>query len=232
MRASPVTGILATNIFLSGAAFAATAPYRAIVGVETLGLSNATFALVMALNAIGGAAAAVALGWLSDKVGDRRGLVLICAIVGALGFGLVWAIPTPLAYMSAFLLLIPFGNALFSQSFSYSRAYYDREEPARAELMVSLLRSVFTVAWVVVPPVAGWIAAETTAFAVFAVAAAAHVASTLLIALLWTRPEARVGTAPAGSSILNAVDLPEVRIAASHKARHSRRHARSDRASA
>ena len=57
-------------------------PYRAIVGVETLGLSNAAFGLVMALNALGGSAIAVLLGWLSDKVKDRRLLVLLCAIGG------------------------------------------------------------------------------------------------------------------------------------------------------
>lgn len=49
-----ITGLLATNIFLSGAAFATMNPYRAIVGVETLGLSNAAFGLIMALNALGG----------------------------------------------------------------------------------------------------------------------------------------------------------------------------------
>ena len=57
-----ITGLLATNIFLSGAAFAAMNPYRAIVGVETLGLSNAAFGLIMALNALGGSAIAVLLG--------------------------------------------------------------------------------------------------------------------------------------------------------------------------
>lgn len=63
-----ITSLLATNIFLSGAAFAAMNPYRAIVGVETLGLSNAAFGLIMALNALGGSAITVLLGWLSDKV--------------------------------------------------------------------------------------------------------------------------------------------------------------------
>lgn len=217
MRYSPITGILATNVFLSGATFAATAPYRPIVGVEALGLSNVAYAVVMALNAVGGAMAAVALGWLSDKVGDRRWLVLVSAVMGALGFGLVWAVQTPLAFMASFCLLVPFGNALFSQSFSYSRAYYDREEPVRAELMMSVLRSLFTVAWVIVPPVAGWIALKTSAFSVFALAAAMHVGSTLLIGLLFTVPGARIGTAAGGGTIADAAALPEARIDRSHR---------------
>jgi SET family sugar efflux transporter-like MFS transporter len=217
MRLSPITAILATNLFLTGVSFASTAPYRAIVGVETLGLPNAVFALVMALNAIGGAATAVALGWLSDKIGDRRRLVLICAAAGGIGFILIWAVQTPLVYMTMFCLLLPFGGALVSQSFSYSRAYYDREAPSRSELMISLLRSLFTVAWVVIPPIAGWIAAETSAFAVFALAAAAHVGSTLLIGLLFAMPNSRVGIRSRTATIADVGQLPAARIERSYR---------------
>ncbi|WP_404405617.1 MFS transporter [Pelagibacterium halotolerans] len=217
MRPSPISAILATTVFLSGASFASTAPYRAIVGVETLGLSNAIYALVMVLNALGGAAAALALGWFSDMVGDRRWLVLICAVVGGLGFGFIWAFQTPIAYIIAFCLLVPFGNALFSQSFSYSRAYYDKIDAKRSEFMMSILRSLFTVAWVVMPPLAGWIAAETSSFSVFGLAAAMHVGSTLLIGLLFAQPKARIGVPRHTGSIADAVDLPKATIAPGHR---------------
>jgi len=216
MHSSRVTGLLATNIFLSGAAFAAMTPYRAIVGIESLGLSNATFALVMTLNALGGAFAAVTLGWLSDSVRDRRLLIFLCAVAGAIGFGLIWALRTPIAFITVFCLLVPFGNALFSQSFSYSRAYYDRERPDRAELTISMLRSVFTVAWVIVPPVAGWIAAETSSYSAFAFAALAHVGCTLTVGVLLMQPGARIGrdTVATGASVES---LPSARIPWSYK---------------
>ena len=57
-------GILSLNIFFAGAGNAATFPFRAIIGVEALELSNMTYAAVMAINAFAGAAAGVALGWL------------------------------------------------------------------------------------------------------------------------------------------------------------------------
>lgn len=193
MAVPRVAGLLAANIFLSGAAFAAMTPYRAIVGVETLGLSNAAFGMVMALNALGGALIATFLGWLSDRVRDRRILVLICAVAGAFGFTLVWAVRTPVGFATAFCLLVPFGNALFSQSFSYSRAFFDREWPPRSELAMSYLRTGFSIAWIIVPPLAGWLAARTDAYAVFAISAAAHVGCTLTVVLLWVQPESRVG---------------------------------------
>ena len=88
---SPVMGILSLNIFFAGAGNAATFPFRAIIGVEALELSNMTYAAVMAINAFAGAAAGVALGWLSDKINDRRWLVILCALVGAVGF--CWSRP-------------------------------------------------------------------------------------------------------------------------------------------
>lgn len=193
MTSARVTTLLASTIFLSGASFAAMTPYRAVVGVETLGLSNFQFGLIIALNAIGGLAIAVFLGWLSDKVTDRRILALICAIGGALGFLLVWAIRTPVGFAAAFCLLIPFGNALFSQSFSMSRAFYDRELPKRSELMMSYLRTGFTLAWIAVPPLAGWLAVLYSSYVVFGISALAHVGCSVCVALLWIDPRSKVG---------------------------------------
>lgn len=211
-----VTGLLATNIFLSGAAFAAMTPYRAIVGVDELGLSNAAFGTVMALTAVGSACASVALGWLSDKVADRRILIFLCAVMGVVAFGLIWAIQTPFVFVLAFCLLVPFGNALFSQSFSYSRAFYNRTHPERAEFILSVLRSMFTLAWIVVPPVAGLIAARWSAYSVFAFSAVAHVGCTLVIGLLWLQPTAKIGVA-ATDPDEPAVAPPRIRIAAPYR---------------
>jgi MFS transporter, SET family, sugar efflux transporter len=211
-----VTGLLATNIFLSGAAFAAMTPYRAIVGVDALGLSNAAFGTVMALTAVGSACASVALGWLSDKVADRRILILLCAVMGVIAFGLIWAIQTPFVFVLAFCLLVPFGNALFSQSFSFSRAFYNRTHPKRAEFILSVLRSMFTLAWIVVPPLAGLIAARWSAYSVFAFSALAHVGCTLVIGLLLLQPNAKIG-APPPDPDKPAVAPPRIRIAAPYR---------------
>ncbi len=211
-----VTGLLATNIFLSGAAFAAMTPYRAIVGVDSLGLSNAAFGTVMALTAVGSACASVALGWLSDKVADRRILIFLCAVMGVIAFGLIWAIQTPFVFVLAFCLLVPFGNALFSQSFSYSRAFYNRTHPERAEFILSVLRSMFTMAWIIVPPLAGLIAARWSAYSVFAFSAVAHVGCTLVIGLVWLQPSAKIGVAPPDPD-KPAVAPPRIRIAAPYR---------------
>ena len=187
------TSLQAATVFLAGVAFAAITPFRSIVGIDTLGLSNNSFALVMAFSAAGSAFASVVLGWLSDRLADRRMLVLICAAMGIVANGVLLLIQTPLAFMTAFCVLIPFGSALFSQSFSYSRAFFDLNQPDRSEFIMSLLRSGFTLAWIVVPPAAGLLAANFTPFSVFGFAMAAHAIATICVGLLWTRPETNVG---------------------------------------
>ena len=214
---SPVLGILSLNIFFAGAGNAYTFPFRAIIGVEALELSNMTYAAVMAINAFAGAAAGVVLGWLSDKISDRRWLVILCAFVGALGFGLVWLWQSPFAFIAAYCLLLPFSNALFSQTFAYSRAYLDQETPDRAELILSFLRTIFTVAWVVFPPVAGWLAVQTSSFSVFAFASGTHIAFTLLFGLLWTQPSAKIGQASKKVEAADASTLPKAYISNPYK---------------
>jgi SET family sugar efflux transporter-like MFS transporter len=190
----PVTALLSASLFMTGISAAATAPYRAIVAVEGLGMSNGSYALVMTLSSIGSAIASLLLGFFADRISDRRLLVIACATLGGLAYGLIYLFPTVMTYVLVFCVIMPFGAALFSQTFSYSRAYYDRRFPERSEFIMSVLRTVFALAWVVVPPVAGWIASAYTVFDVFAVAALAHVGCTLVFGLLLTDPEAHMGT--------------------------------------
>jgi SET family sugar efflux transporter-like MFS transporter len=191
-----VTGLLATSLFLAGLSAAAITPYRAVVAVEALGLSNGTYAAIITFNSLATALASLILGHLSDRIGDRRYLVMLAAVMGGLAYGLIFLLPGQLTYLLAFCVILPFGGALFSQSFAFARAYYDRNLPERAVMMTSVLRTMFSAAWVVVPPVAGWIAARTSVFDVFAFAALGHLGCTLVFAAMLTRPDAKLPPAP------------------------------------
>ena len=180
-RPTGTTALMGGTIFLIGFAFGASGPYRAVVGVETLGLSNTAFAVVMGLSALGTALASVALGWLSDRVEDRRTLMTLCAVMGVFGFGLVWALPTQASFVVAICGLVPFGTALLSQSLSFSRAYLTRIAPARAEVSMAALRSNFAAAWVIVPPLGGWVAAQGDPVLTFLMSALAYVGAVILI---------------------------------------------------
>ncbi len=208
----PVTALLGTSMFFSGLTYAATMPYASLVGVDTLGMSPAFFATVMSSGAIFGTFVSLGLGYLSDKLRDRRLLVLITALAGILAHGLIYLFPSQLSFAIAMALIMPFAGASYGQSFGYLRVYYLKHRPERADFMVTALRTVFTLAWIVVPPLAGWVAAEFTIFDVFLASSLGYAAVAGIFALLISDPGTAVQMPPPparaeGSSIFSAFQL-------------------------
>lgn len=192
----PVTVSIALSLFFTGMTYASTLNYAAIVGIDTLGIPNGFYSLLLMVSSLAGAAASVVLGYISDRIPDRRILVVGTALMGALGFGTIFAFRTQAAFIIALCVIMPFGGALFSQSFSYARSYYNVRHPQRAEFMVTILRTIFSVAWVIVPPIVGWLATTTTVFNTYGVAAAGYLACAAIFAALLRNGDARIGTAP------------------------------------
>lgn len=180
----PVTALLGANMFFSGVTYAATMPYATLVGVDTLGLSPAWFATVMSTGAILGTFVSLGLGYLSDKLPDRRLLVLFTAVAGILAHGLIYLWPTQLAFAVAMGLIMPIAGACYGQSFGYVRVYYLTHRPDRADFMVTALRTVFTLAWIIVPPLAGWVASEFSIFDVYLASSLSYAMIALIFALL------------------------------------------------
>ena len=180
----PVTPLLGTNMFVLGIIYAATLPYASLVGVETLGMSPALFATIMAVGSVLGTIVSVSFGFLSDKLRDRRGLVLITCLSGMIGHGLIFVWPTQWAFAISLAIIMPVGAVCFSQCFAYLRVYYAARAPQRADFMVTVMRTIFTLAWIVVPPAAGWLAAEYSIFNVYLVSALSYAAVGLIFVLL------------------------------------------------
>ena len=193
----PVTVPIGLSLFFTGVTYASTLNYGAIVGIDTLGIPNSLYSLLLMVFSLASAAASVVLGSISDRVPDRRVLVIGTALMGALAFGSIFVFRNQVAYIVAICVIMPFGGALYSQSFSYSRSYYNVRHPDRAEFMISMLRTIFSVAWVIVPPVVGWFAATTTVFNTYGVAALAYLVVAAIFAVLLRNPDAKIGVAPA-----------------------------------
>ena len=169
----PMAVTMSAGLFAIGVALASTAPYDAIIAIDHLRISHGDFALILTAASIVGVVASLALGWLSDRIGDRRVLVLAMALLGAAGFGLMYVLRSPFAFALVYCVILPFGNTAFSQTFAYARVYYDQREPKNAEFRITTLRSLYAASWVMVPPLAGWIAAVYQVFDVYLLAALA-----------------------------------------------------------
>jgi SET family sugar efflux transporter-like MFS transporter len=97
----PVTALLGANMFFSGVTYAATIPYASLVGVDTLGLSPALFATIMAVGSVLATFVSVGLGYISDKLPDRRLLVLMTALAGMVAHGMIFVWPTQASFALA-----------------------------------------------------------------------------------------------------------------------------------
>lgn len=192
----PVTAMLGASVFFSGVTFASTMPYGPIVGIEALGMDNAHYAALVSISSIVGALVTMLIGYASDRLPDRRILVLMAAVAGAVGMGLIYFVRTQLAFTIAICVIWPFGFAMFSQNFAYVRVYYNERAPERAHAMITILRTVFSVAWVIVPPLAGYIAAQYSVFDVFLVSALAYVACGLIFAVMMTDKTTHIPAKP------------------------------------
>src|SRR5690606_2929612 len=115
---------------------------------------------------------------------------------GMLGHGLIYLVPTQLSFMIAMGLIMPLGLSLFSQSFAYVRVFYNRRDPAKADFMVSALRTVFTVAWTVIPPLAGYLAAEYSVFNVYLMSSLSYAACGLIFLTMMTDKTTLVPNVP------------------------------------
>lgn len=192
----PMAVLVSASLFAIGISLASTTPYEAIVAIEALGISHGDYALILTVASIVGLVASVLLGWLSDWIGDRRLLVLMTALVGASGFGLMYVLRSPLAFVIAYCVILPLGNAAFSQTFAYARVYYDQRQPKDAEFRITVLRSIYAASWVLVPPLAGWIAAAYQVFDVYLLAALAYLGCGAISLALLASHEARVVATP------------------------------------
>ncbi|GLQ54006.1 MFS transporter [Devosia nitrariae] len=184
--------MLGTSMFLSGVTFATTLPYAAIVGIEKLGMSNATYAALVSAGAAVGAVTSLLIGYVSDRVPDRRILVLVSSLAGVIGYGLIYLFRNQMSFSIATVFIIPLAVAIFSQSFSFVRAFYSERAPGRADMMVSVMRTIFSASWVVVPPAAGIIAALTSVFDVYLITCLAYLAIGTIFILMMRNPATRV----------------------------------------
>src|SRR5262249_45905271 len=139
-------------------------------------------------------------------------IVIFCALMGALGWGLLFLFRGQVAFIVAVCLIMPFGGALFSQSFSFARSYYDVRHADRAEFTISMLRTVFTVAWAIVPPIVGWIAAVTGVFNVYGIAACGSLGAAIVYFSLFAEPSAKIGRPPKQQNAMPEPQPPRPRV--------------------
>lgn len=103
---------------------------------------------------LGGVFASSLIGRFSDRRPIRRALLIGGAVAGVIGTGVTSVVRDYWVLLALAVTAFAIAGSLFPQSFAYARQLLERDDPARAPIGISALRTVFSLAWVAGPPLA------------------------------------------------------------------------------
>jgi len=148
---------------------------------------------------LAGVLGSVLIGRISDRWPIRRRLLIGGALAGLLGAGLTAVVRDYWVLLALTVTTFALAASLFPQAFAYARQVLERDDPARAALGISALRTVFSLSWVAGPPLAAFLLDAGGFVWVYGTAALMY-ALAATVAMLWLdevpAPVARAPDAP------------------------------------
>ncbi len=133
---------------------------------------------------LSGVAVAWVIGRVSDRWPVRRPLLIAASVAGVIGTALASVVRDYRLLLVVAVTAFAVAGALFPQTFAFAREVLDRGDPKRAALGISVLRTVFSLAYVAGPPLAAVLLAAG-GFRYVYIGAAVMYAVAALVAFLW-----------------------------------------------
>ncbi|MFI6076782.1 sugar efflux transporter [Actinoplanes sp. NPDC051343] len=184
-------------VFLAaGLSLALVGPFLALFLSTSVDAGPVKVTVFLVVGPLAGVATSWAIGRVSDRRPMRRHLLIIASIAGVIGCGLAAVIRDYWALLALTTTAFAVAGALFPQTFAYAREVLQRDDPGRAALGISALRTVFSLAYVGGPPIAALLLSHGGFTAVFATAAVMYALATL-VAFGWLS-EVEAPAAPEG----------------------------------
>ena len=168
-------------LFIYAFTIAATTPFQAVIAINELGLSNQAFALVLGAGSVVNVVTSVSVGLISDHSNRRKLLFIALCFSGFAGYGLTFALHNAAAFIICSLTLIPPSMAIYSMIFANVRRESVKLESQLANTVTSIVRSVYSAGWVLVPGLMGWwLSASPSLMPIYLVAALASLACAII----------------------------------------------------
>jgi MFS family permease len=154
--------------------YASTVPYQSIIGITELGMSDGAYSALVFFAAIVNVSVSLTLGIWSDRLTERRPLVLALSVAGMIGFGSIALVHSPAVFIFSVLFLVPMSNSTYSLLFASVRARTNQLVRSEAVAITSTVRALYSGSWAVAPGLVGLALVTspsmTPAYAVAAVA--------------------------------------------------------------
>lgn len=174
-----------------GFTYASVMPYQSVIAINQMGLSEGAYSLLVFASSLVSVSASLIFGALSDHSIDRRLLIMRLCALGAIGFGAVYIVPSPLVFVICTMTLIPLCSCANSLLFATVRAEVVTLDRATSASVTSVVRAGFASAFAVAPGLVGlWLSTQTTMISAYAIAFVACAISLLLYLSSRSRPAA------------------------------------------
>jgi len=135
--------------------YASTVPYQSIIGISELGMSDGAYSALVFFAAVVNVAISLTLGIWSDRLRERRPLVLALSVAGMIGFGSIALVHSPTVFIFSVLFLVPMSNSTYSLLFASVRARTNQLARSEAVSITSTVRALYSGSWAVAPGLVG-----------------------------------------------------------------------------
>ena len=181
-------------VLLLGLATSLAGPFMSLFAVQQVGMTPLQLGIFLTLNALSAVIISTWLGRWADRRHDRKPLVLLTLAAGVLAYLALSGVRSVYGVMATGVALLAVSSAAFPQVFAFARSSFAQApgDPVTGDLpekAVTVLRAVFSFAWVVGPGVGAAVLGRWSFGGVFLLAAACYALAAL--PLLPIRPPAR-----------------------------------------
>jgi MFS transporter, SET family, sugar efflux transporter len=184
-------------IFLAvGLSTAVALPFQALFLTEAVHADATRTGIFLAAAPVSGVVVSTLVGRLSDRFAVRRALLVVTAAAGCVGSAVTAVVRDYRVLLIVTVTVAGVAGALMPQAFAYARESLEGSE--RVAVVISGLRSLFSVAWVAGPPLAAALL-HLGGFTVVYAAAGAMYAVAALVAVALPRLPAASGVVPAAA---------------------------------
>jgi hypothetical protein len=181
----PTLRLIAVALLLLGAHNASVYPYQSLIAIERIGLSKASFSVVLVLASAVAVTSSVLFGILGDQYGKRRLIALVTAFASTIGLVLMVFFPGKLSLILTHGLLLPLSSSIYGQLFALLRLAAPGDGQTRVIVQANIRSAMSTsfllmlVFWTLV------FGLGVDVMAVYLSAGAASLAMSLLLYLRW-----------------------------------------------
>ncbi|WP_063710758.1 sugar efflux transporter [Actinokineospora enzanensis] len=188
-----------------GVANALAVPFLSVFLTGDVGVQPVPLGAFLLATPVAGVVVSTVIGRLSDTRTDRRLLLRVGGVAGAIGYSLYVFLRDYWALLAVSTTLVAVASALIPQMFAFARHAVLRSGTTKGPLIISGLRTLISVSWVAGPPLAALLVAVSGFRGLFGAVAVCYALATVLtfrlpdpgtVAHDPTKPRVRPGPLP------------------------------------